>query len=272
MVDKIKLGRQEAIAIGQKVYWRESPCPQGHIGWTRIGGGCAECQKIVSNKYKERNKEALAKKSKAYYASEAGTKARELYMEEKGKERARLRAKKKRDTDPQFSETCRQKNREYKSKNSYKIKQQRKEYLARPGVMEMNKASSEKWRKENADKIRIERREYYRAYMANRRKKDPTYKSLTRMRAFVRRCTEAVRGGKKYRTQDALGYTPDQFRSHIESLWAHGMSWENYGEWHIDHVRSIKSFIDSGEEDVRVINALSNLSPLWAFDNLSKGA
>ena len=56
---------------------------------------------------------------------------------------------------------------------------------------------------------------------------------------------------------------------HIEDNFKNGMSWDNYGEWHIDHIRPISSFpVDAKPSEV---NALSNLRPLWANENISKG-
>jgi hypothetical protein len=46
------------------------------------------------------------------------------------------------------------------------------------------------------------------------------------------------------------------------------MCWENYGEWHIDHIRPISSF--DKNDDPKIINALSNLQPLWALENYIK--
>jgi hypothetical protein len=60
--------------------------------------------------------------------------------------------------------------------------------------------------------------------------------------------------------------------SRLESLFVDGMGWHNRGEWHIDHIKPIKSFLDDGVEDVSLINAPSNLQPLWAKDNLLKGS
>lgn len=75
-----------------------------------------------------------------------------------------------------------------------------------------------------------------------------------------------------------VGYTADQLREHIESLFLPGMTWGNYGKWHIDHRKPLAKFafvlpdgsIDEGA--IREASALSNLQPLWAVDNLSKGA
>ena len=48
------------------------------------------------------------------------------------------------------------------------------------------------------------------------------------------------------------------------------MDWNNYGEWHIDHIKPISSFDKT--ENPKVINSLDKLQPLCALDNLSKGS
>jgi len=47
------------------------------------------------------------------------------------------------------------------------------------------------------------------------------------------------------------------------------MSWDNYGEWDIDHKKPISKF--NKNTKLSTVNSLSNLQPLWAKDNLSKG-
>ena len=47
------------------------------------------------------------------------------------------------------------------------------------------------------------------------------------------------------------------------------MNWENYGEWHIDHIIPVSKF--SKDTPMDVVNALDNLQPLWGIDNLKKG-
>lgn len=69
------------------------------------------------------------------------------------------------------------------------------------------------------------------------------------------------------------GYTSETLRTHLESLWSDGMSWETYGGsegWQIDHIKPLSVFMAEGCSDVSVIDALSNLQPLWAYDNKSK--
>jgi hypothetical protein len=46
------------------------------------------------------------------------------------------------------------------------------------------------------------------------------------------------------------------------------MNWFNHGEWHIDHIRPISSF--DLDTDPSIVNALDNLQPLWAIDNMKK--
>ena len=50
------------------------------------------------------------------------------------------------------------------------------------------------------------------------------------------------------------------------------MSFANYGTWHIDHIKPIVQFAREGITDPKIINALSNLQPLWAEENLRKNA
>ena len=70
-----------------------------------------------------------------------------------------------------------------------------------------------------------------------------------------------------------MGCTLDQFKRHIENLWLDGMSWENYGKkgWHIDHILPCASFDLADPEQQRKCFHYTNLQPLWATDNWSKG-
>lgn len=68
-----------------------------------------------------------------------------------------------------------------------------------------------------------------------------------------------------------LGCSIDEFVKHIESKFVDGMSWNNHGEWHLDHIMPLSSFdLENREELLKACN-FTNIQPLWAFDNLSKG-
>jgi hypothetical protein len=47
------------------------------------------------------------------------------------------------------------------------------------------------------------------------------------------------------------------------------MSWDNYGEWHLDHKTPVSWA--TTEEEIYELNKYTNFQPLWQFDNLSKG-
>lgn len=80
-----------------------------------------------------------------------------------------------------------------------------------------------------------------------------------------------VRGyTKRSRTHEILGCSWDFFKLHIEKQFHKGMTWGNRSDWHIDHITPIA--IAKTECEVLALNHFTNLRPIWAKDNLSKGA
>lgn len=69
-----------------------------------------------------------------------------------------------------------------------------------------------------------------------------------------------------------LGCSVPELRAHLESRFQPGMSWDNYGEWHVDHIKPLAKFDLSNRAQLLEACHFSNLQPLWAGDNLSKGA
>lgn len=78
---------------------------------------------------------------------------------------------------------------------------------------------------------------------------------------------------KGKRTDQVLGFTADDLRAHLERQFVKGMGWHNMGEWHIDHIVPVSSFtITSADDaDFKACWALTNLRPMWADENRSKG-
>lgn len=70
-----------------------------------------------------------------------------------------------------------------------------------------------------------------------------------------------------------LGCSIVELKNYLESKFMLGMTWENYGikGWHIDHIKPLSSFDLSDENNAAIACHYSNLQPLWAFHNLSKG-
>ncbi len=123
-----------------------------------------------------------------------------------------------------------------------------------------------RWKEENPVRWRELARE-----ASRRRSKVPGYLFECAVKTAVRK---GLVKGSKYgrRTFDLLGYTVEQLRAHLERQFQPGMSWENYGEWHIDHVIPLSAHNYETPDDIDFKKAweLSNLQPLWAFDNMSK--
>jgi len=120
-------------------------------------------------------------------------------------------------------------------------------------------------RQTNKHKKRV--REYMKNYI-------PTeYEKIARMlRARINVALYKSKSIKSNSTLKLVGCTIKEFKQHIESQFSEGMSWDNHGEWHIDHIKPISSFdITKEGEQIKAFH-YSNCQPLWAKDNLKKGA
>lgn len=130
-------------------------------------------------------------------------------------------------------------------------------------VLENNR----KWRAANPEQDRQHARDKYRRY-----KQDPSWRLTRVMRAGMWKALKGVKGSGHW--FELLDYTVDDLRAHLERQFVKGMSWENFGRWHVDHIVPLSSFSLSGPHDpeFRRAWALTNLRPLWASENMSKGA
>lgn len=63
-----------------------------------------------------------------------------------------------------------------------------------------------------------------------------------------------------------------ELKSILESKFLSGMTWENYGQWHVDHIRPCASFDLNDPVQQKECFHHSNLQPLWGLDNLRKGS
>ncbi len=74
---------------------------------------------------------------------------------------------------------------------------------------------------------------------------------------------------KKNKTFDIVGLEPKDLKVYLEKKFEKNMNWENYGEWHIDHIIPLSSA--KSEEQPYDLCYYTNLQPLWKRDNLIKG-
>ena len=112
------------------------------------------------------------------------------------------------------------------------------------------------------------------AYIRRQREENPQLLIRTSVGNMVRyglRKRAAGKGGKS--VFSVLPYSLEELMAHLEGLFQPGMTWKNYGEWHIDHIKPNCSFSYSSTDDPEFTECwkLSNLQPLWKNENLSKG-
>lgn len=156
------------------------------------------------------------------------------------------------------------KKREYYAKNKEKVYEACKRYVRD------NKDKVSSKRKEYYKKNKTQWRAYIKVYVRNRKKTDPKFLIKTRMRFLIWNAMRRIGEGKKKGTINIIGCSSDFLKTHIEQQFLQGMTWENRSEWHIDHIIPLATA--KNEEDVIRLNHYTNLRPLWAIDNLKKGA
>lgn len=87
---------------------------------------------------------------------------------------------------------------------------------------------------------------------------------------IANRCRDALKSNKSNSSIEYLGCNIQTFKDHIEAQFHPEMSWDNYGEWEIDHIVPIKYKKPSLEQQIARLH-YTNTQPLWKDDNLSKG-
>ena len=172
----------------------------------------------------------------------------------------------------QYRENNKEKRKEtikkYYENNKEKIKEKDKvRFLENPEKVRAIKLKS--YHKNKNKDEQIERRREHRRY---RRKNDETFKMWEYIRNRTRHYIRIKNITKKNKTFDIVGCTPEFLKEHIETQFKQGMTWENYGfyGWHIDHVIPLSSA--RNEEELYKLCHYTNLQPLWANENLSKGS
>jgi len=130
------------------------------------------------------------------------------------------------------------------------------------------------WREKNPDKIKKiqakhrkseKRKKYIKNYFSVAR-----HKIRQRMSNLIYQSVKGKKLGKCW--EHLVGYTVEKLMKHLESKFQTGMTWENYGGWHIDHLvpESWFHYESVYDEEFKKCWALSNLQPKWAKENLQK--
>lgn len=124
------------------------------------------------------------------------------------------------------------------------------------------------YRKINADKLRKSANQY----TTLRKKTDPLYKFSCNVRSLLKDSFKRNKTGiykKRTKTEALLGCTIPEFRDHLAKQFTEGMTFENHGQWHVDHVIPLASA--KSQSEIEKLCHYTNLQPLWAADNIRKG-
>jgi hypothetical protein len=120
---------------------------------------------------------------------------------------------------------------------------------------------NKEWRQANGERVRCYHREYQRE-----KRKDPIYRLHQAISSGVRKVLKGEKCRSKW--EALLGFAVEDLKSHLQSKFKKGMSWDNYGSWTIDHIKPISHF---SKTEFKECWSLANLQPLWASENFAKG-
>lgn len=178
-----------------------------------------------------------------------------------------------------------EKQRAYNKDNAEKITARKQQYYQKIVIPKrIEAAKNEEKIKEQENKIK-RKREYQKEYQRNYAKihadkkreyrnnqynEDYLFAISMRIRSLIGCSLRRRSYTKKSRTHEILGCDYKTFALHIEKQFVDGMGWDNKNKWHIDHKIPLASA--QTEADVIRLNHYTNLQPLWAEDNLKKGA
>lgn len=131
---------------------------------------------------------------------------------------------------------------------------------------EQIKASTAQWAKNNPDKTKI-----YSRRKQEKRMADPMKKLNRNMSFRVWTCLKTAKASRTWK--DFVDFTSKELMEHLEQQFVLGMTWDNYGEWHVDHKIPLSSFIFQlpTDDEFKKAWALSNLQPMWGIENVKKG-
>jgi hypothetical protein len=203
---------------------------------------CKDCEKIRRKKYKE--SQNITNKKWRINNPEKQKESQRKYIETNPEMKSSVRLKKYRENEV-FREKEKISQKQYYEKNIIHERERRREFYI------TNKKNE---------------RIYNNEWKRNKMKSDPFFRMKKNLRDRIRLYLKGELSSK--RTKDIVGINMVEFREYIESKFIDGMSWENYGTWHLDHKKPL--VLGTNNEEILELNYYTNLQPLWADDNIRK--
>ena len=165
------------------------------------------------------------------------------------------------------------KTKEWRLNNQDKVKEYRKKYYIENN--DKLKILWKEYRKKNKSLMLIKKKKYIdknkdiiNLKTRERLSNDPLFKLIKYSRNRLRQFLKTKNIYKNNTTFHIIGCSPKFLMEYLGDLFTEKMNWDNYGEWHIDHIIPLSSA--NTEEEIYKLCHYTNLQPLWAEDNIKK--
>ena len=213
---------------------------------------CKVCRAAIKRKCYQKNKEKVAAYKREYYQKNKEKVAaykREYYQTNKEKLTANQR-----EHYQQNKEEILAYQRKYQQNNKDKIAAYQRKY-------------QHEYKRQNKEKFAA----YQREYIRQRRRLDPEFNLLCRLRNRMYKAVKAAGLDNKYASSsELLGISPQGLKEWLEAQFTEGMTWENRSDWHVDHRVPCDAFDLTVDQNQRICFWYKNLQPMWAKDNIQK--
>jgi hypothetical protein len=228
-------------------------------------------------RYRENNKEKLSEKGKKYREENQDKEALAEYNKNYNIENRERLAEQSKIYREKNKEKLAESKKKFYEENKKQISEQVKRY--RENNKDKIAEAKKKFYEENKEKIAEYKTQYYkdkRHYCDHNTIKkickicDPNGK----LKALVSsRIHHALKANKLKKSIEYLGCDIETFRTHLEKTFKEGMSWENMGDWEIDHYCPLEYKQDGVKPSIEEVGRrlhYTNTQAMWQKDNRSK--
>ena len=244
--------RKEAQELGSKLYFPQKSCRQGHVDAFSLNDGCESCRRERARKNTANYRAKVQAPLRANGITKTCPTCRQEWMKPYGS------------TAAYCSDECRTTRHKAICLASAAKPENRERKNARARERLQEKRTDKAWLQ--AETARVV------ASAKARRQSDPAFAIRRNLSSRICSALKAQNLAKSFATMKITGCSTLYLKEWLEAQFQPGMTWENRGAWHIDHIRPCCSFDLSDLEQQKECFHYTNLQPLWAEENLKKGA